>query len=76
MAEEEDKEEFHSAVSVVNVDRVPANVIRNPIARPNLIGNVEDMVDESHVPAFEMSHQSLAMGNTEMDDEQSHVSRK
>ena len=75
MAEEEDKEEYHSAVSVA-VDRVPANVIPNPIARPNLIGNVEDMVDESHVPAFEMSHQSLAMGNTEMDDEQSHVSRK
>ena len=50
--EEEDKEKFHSVVSRVN------DIILVPNVIPNLIGNEEDMIGESRVPAFEMSHQS------------------
>ena len=63
---EEDKEEVDGA-SRVNA-RVPASII----VSPNIISNVED-VGEFHQPVYEMSQQSqsMGMGNTEMEGEES-----
>ena len=65
-AAEEDKEEYHSANSLSAVSLINTMAL-NAANAANVIGNAEE-VDESQMPAFEMSQgqRSFNMGNEHM----------